>query len=109
MPQKSLHITYEDAFRAVSAERDMWRDRYLALQEEFNHYLQQEIAVLKQTEPTKPLPNDYVGLVKWLEREKLQGHDYYAEAGFNRSRMCRELTGIIGWVVDQNSLRKAQN
>ena len=56
-----------------------------------------------------PKEGDYIELVLWLENQKAQGIDYYAEAGFNRSKMCRNLQPIIKWTkVDQNSLRKAQ-
>lgn len=55
-----------------------------------------------------PRENDYVALVEWLEAQKTKGVDFYAAAGMNRSKMCRELSNILGWVVDQNSLRKAQ-
>ena len=57
----------------------------------------------------RPRENDYAALVAWLEVEKAQGRDYFADAGMNRSRMCRDLSDILGWIVDQNSLRKAQN
>jgi len=55
-----------------------------------------------------PKENDYTALVEWLQMQKQDGHDYYKEAGNNRSKMCRNLQNIVGWVVDQNSLRKAQ-
>ena len=109
MPPDDLHISYEDAFRALCAERDMWRDKYLALQQEYTNYLKQEVRNLKQTEPQTPSEGDYRSLVKWLTREKQCGNDYYADAGYNRSKMCRNLLKIIGWEPDQNSLRKAQN
>jgi hypothetical protein len=57
----------------------------------------------------RPRENDYAALVAWLEVEKAQGRDYFADAGMNRSRMCRDLSDILGWIVDQNSLRKAEN
>ena len=60
-------------------------------------------------ENRQPAEGDYQAVVAWLEREKAQGNDYYSEAGFNRSKMCRNLSGLFGWIVDQNSLRKAQN
>ena len=63
----------------------------------------------KDEQERRPRENDYAALAAWLETEKLQGHDYYADAGMNRSRMCRDLSEILGWIVDQNSLRKAQN
>ncbi len=52
--------------------------------------------------------DNYVELVEWLAKKKDEGRDYYAEAGNNRSKMCRMLTKELGWVVDENSLRKAQ-
>jgi len=57
----------------------------------------------------RPQEGDYQSLAEWLENEKKKGIDYYAEAGYNRSKMCRELRKILGWEPDQNSLRKAQN
>ena len=55
-----------------------------------------------------PGENDYVALLAWLEEQKNKGIDYYAAANMNRSKMCRQLSNILGWTVDQNSLRKAQ-
>ena len=63
----------------------------------------------QETGERRPRENDYAALVAWLDAEKAQGRDYYADAGMNRSRMCRDLSDILGWIVDQNSLRKAQN
>jgi hypothetical protein len=63
----------------------------------------------QETGERRPRENDYAALVAWLEAEKAQGRDYYADAGMNRSRMCRDLSEILGWIVDQNSLRKAEN
>ena len=56
-----------------------------------------------------PQEGDYQAVVKWLQLEKEKGEDYYAQAQFNRSRMCRQLSNIFGWIVNENSLRKAQN
>lgn len=55
-----------------------------------------------------PKENDYIDLMRWLEDQKADGHDYYKEADNNRSKMCRNISPIVGWVVDQNSLRIAQ-
>ena len=55
-----------------------------------------------------PKEGDYSALVKWLETEKANGNDYYADADYNRSQMCRNLLKIIGWEPNQDSLRKAQ-
>lgn len=56
-----------------------------------------------------PQKGKYDQLVKWLEQEKQNGKDYYAEANFNRSQLCRNLLKIIGWEPNQDSLRKALN
>jgi len=56
-----------------------------------------------------PQEGDYSALVRWLELEKLKGNDHYADADYNRTKLCRNLLKIIGWEPDQNSLRKAQN
>lgn len=61
----------------------------------------------QENESFYPRKNKYVEVVEWLAQQKKQGVDYYAAAGFNRSEMCRKLTKIFGWEVDQNSLRKA--
>lgn len=55
-----------------------------------------------------PRKNKYVEVVEWLEKEKKKGIDHYAAACNNRSKMCRKLTDIFGWEVNENSLRKAQ-
>lgn len=55
-----------------------------------------------------PKKNDYIALIEWLEAQKADGHDYYKEAG-TRSQMCKDISPIVGWTVDQNSLQKAQN
>ena len=109
MPPDDLHMNYEDAFRALRTERDMWRDKYLALQQEFTDYLKHQVDELQQVQPVLPPEGKYEPLVQWLRFQKAQGNDYYAEAGYNRSKMCRDLRKIIGWEPDQSSLRKAQN
>ena len=63
----------------------------------------------KVPETIIPQEGDYSALVRWLELEKLKGNDHYADADFNRTKLCRNLLKIIGWEPDQNSLRKAQN
>lgn len=75
-------------------------------------------ALIKQHEATTrhkndhhvaPYENDYAALVEWLAAEKEQGRDWYRLNNHNRSAMCRQLTEVLGWVVDQNSLQKYQN
>lgn len=59
-------------------------------------------------ESVYPCKNKYVEVVRWLVKQQKQGVDHYAAAGYNRSKMCRKLTEIFGWEVNENSLRKAQ-
>lgn len=74
----------------------------------FDKELNEWDSELQNKEIEIPQEGDYIELVKWLESEKAKGHDYYTEAGNNRSKMCRELTKILKWKVKENSLRKAQ-
>ena len=113
MPPNDLHITYEDAFCALRQERDRWANMAME-QLQYIRQLEEEINQLKrermkEESVSMPAENDYITLVQWLAAEKTRGNDYYAEAGYNRSRMCRELRKRLGWTPDQNSLRKAQN
>lgn len=95
---------------ALRQDRDRWAQ--LAMnQAEYIRQLEQRLQdLMKAEEDTASLPpeNDYQALVKWLEAEKMLGNDYYADADFNRTRMCRNLRKILGWEPDQNSLRKSQ-
>jgi len=54
-----------------------------------------------------PKENNYKEVVDWLDEEKAAGRDWYKMNDNNRSAMCRQISNILGWVVDQNSLRKA--
>lgn len=103
---------------ALRRDRDRWAQ--LAMdQAEYIRQLEQEVqayknqlqALTKAEEESDTLPqeNDYQALVQWLAAEKTLGNNYYAEAGYNRSKMCRNLRKILGWEPDQNSLRKAEN
>lgn len=111
------HITQEN-FEALRQDRDRWANlameerQYILQLEETIRSLQTQLDSIHQAEEeTTSLPpeNDYRSLAQWLVAEKTLGNDYYIEAGFNRSKMCRELRKILGWEPDQNSLRKAQN
>ena len=55
-----------------------------------------------------PHKNKYTEVLEWLTVQKTKGVDFYAAAGNNRSKMCRKLSEIFGWEVDENSLRKAE-
>ena len=61
-----------------------------------------------QPAPESGLPpeGNYVAVATWLEKEKAEGRDYYQEAGYNRAKMCRNLSDIFNWEVDSNSLGK---
>jgi len=59
------------------------------------------------SEERMPNENNYKEVVDWLAEEKAAGRDWYKMNDNNRSAMCRQISNIVGWVVDQNSLRKA--
>jgi len=111
------HISYE-AYNAACQDRDRWaqlameQHQYIRQLEKQVQALQQQIQTLNEAEEetaTLPPENDYLALANWLSSQKTLGNDYYAEAGYNRSKMCRDIRKILGWEPDQNSLRKAQN
>jgi len=116
MPLPDQHSTF-DPLEALRRDRDRWAQIAMD-QAEYIRQLEDEIQNLKsqletltkaeEDSSTLPQENDYQALVKWLEAEKTLGNDYYAEASYNRSKMCRDLRKILGWEPDQNSLRKAQ-
>ncbi len=56
-----------------------------------------------------PPKKNYKALKVWLEYQKQNGKDYYAEANSNRSKMCINISKIVKWKVNENSLQKAQN
>ena len=63
------------------------------------------------TDPIEsPLPvrNDYVGLWRYIQKQVKIGIDWRLRANGNRSEMARQLTKVVGWVVDENALRKAE-
>lgn len=60
------------------------------------------------TNHTIPTKDNYIEVVQWLEEEKQRGTDWYKQNNNNRTAMCRQLSEHFGWVVDQNSLGKAQ-
>ena len=103
---------------ALRIERDKWAERCME-QQQYIRLLESELDLLRtqlkglikplRNTETFPLKDNYSEVTQWLEQQKLSGSDYYAEANYNRTAMCRRLSNIFGWVVDQNSLRKAQN
>ena len=56
-----------------------------------------------------PRKNKYNDLLDWLAQEKEDGRDHYAEAGNNRSKMSDNISPLVGWDVNENSLQKAEN
>ena len=110
MPLPDQHSNFEP-LEALRRDRDRWAQ--LAMdQAEYIRQLEKRIQALTKAEEeseTLPQENDYQALVQWLAAEKALGNNYYAEAGYNRSKMCRNLRKILGWEPDQNSLRKAEN
>lgn len=116
-PPLEEHIS-QDAYDAARRERDRWAQMAVD-QLQYIRQLEKELSSLKQqieamTKPINtaeriPAEGNYIQVVQWLAQQKLIGNDYYAEADYNRSVMCRRLSIIFGWPVDQNSLRKAQN
>lgn len=62
----------------------------------------------EEAESLYPRKGKYAETVVWLEEQKKKGVDFYAAAGYNRSKMCRHLSEIFKWEVNENSLRKAQ-
>ena len=62
----------------------------------------------EEAESVYPRKGKYADTVVWLAEQKKKGVDFYAAAGYNRTEMCRKLTKIFGWEVNENSLRKAQ-
>lgn len=110
MPLPDQHSNF-DPLEALRRDRDRWAQMAMD-QTEYIRQLEERIQVLTKAEEesvTLPQENDYQALVQWLAAEKTLGNNYYAEAGYNRSKMCRNLRKILGWEPDQNSLRKAEN
>ena len=62
----------------------------------------------QEAESLYPRKGKYADTVVWLAEQKKKGVDFYAAASMNRSKMCRQLSEIFKWEVNENSLRKAQ-
>ena len=114
----AAHTTGNNAIEALRQDRDRWANtameqhQYIQQLEEKIIDLETQLSAYQIAEKESsmlPPENRYEPLVRWLEAEKALGNDYYADAGYNRSKMCRELLHIIGWEPNQDSLRKAQN
>lgn len=55
-----------------------------------------------------PPKNNYVALWRYIQSQAQRGVDWQLRANGNRSEMARQLTKVVGWVVDENALRKAE-
>lgn len=94
------------------SETCVWKmvhnDIYL-MADAFVNYLSQKITPQQHDIDTPRLPRKgkYQEVIVWLEKEKQNGQDHYKEAGNNRSAMCRKISKIVGWEVNENSLMKA--
>ena len=55
-----------------------------------------------------PPKNNSVALWRYVEKESQRGIDWRVKAGGNRSEMARRLTKVVGWIVDENALRRAE-
>lgn len=82
----------------------------LALEQQrpLNYTCNVALPTAEEAETFYPRKNKYTEVVHWLEKQKTQGTDFFVAAGRNRSELCRKLTKIFGWEVNENSLRKAQ-
>jgi len=75
-----------------------------------NHYYGKESAEeeVSSSETMYPRKGKYQEVVEWLEKKKSKGEDLYVGCGYNRSALCRKLSKIFGWEVDESGLRKAE-
>jgi len=100
----SLRQSDDHECRIVKNEQDIAR-----LSRDLDQ-LKEVVSSIQQPHPVSALPpeNDYTFLNEWLEKEKRLGRDYYREANFNRSLMCRRLGNIINWEPDPRTLARNQ-
>lgn len=85
-------------------------EKALALEQQrpLNYTCNVALPSAEEDETFYPRKGRYTDTVTWLEEQKKKGVDFYAAAGMNRTRMCRNLSEIFKWEVNENSLRKAQ-
>ena len=86
-------------------------EKALALEQQrpLNYTCNVALPSAEEAESFYPKKGKYTEVVEWLEDQKTNHKiDYYAAAGMNRTRMCRSLSEIFKWEVNENSLRKAQ-
>ena len=104
MEEKDRQYQEEHAAR-MRAEEALAAERARPL----NYSLQVQLAGADEAESVYPQKGKYAKTVEWLAEQKKKGVDFYAASGYNRSEMCRKLTKIFGWEVNENHLRKAEN
>ena len=95
---EELSARCERAEEALAAERER----------PLNYTCNVTLPSAEEAESIYPRKGKYTETVVWLAEQKKKGVDFYAAAGYNRTEMCRKLTKIFGWEVNENSLRKAQ-
>jgi len=66
------------------------------------------LTCVDKDKPALPPKNDYVALLRYVQKQAEVGIDWYVRAQGNRSEMARQLTKVVGWAVDENALRKAE-
>lgn len=101
--EKDRQYQEEHAAR-TRAEEELAAERARPLNYTCNITLPSE----EEAESLYPRKGKYTEIVKWLAEQKKKGVDFYVAAGYNRSKMCRHLSEIFKWEVNENSLRKAQ-
>lgn len=84
------------------------KGNYIAEQHIDTQYISYTAGTGEHVASTYPHPGDNKAVVEWLEKKKLKGEDFYAAAGYNRTEMCRKLSKIFGWEVEESGIRKAQ-
>lgn len=84
------------------------KGNYIAEQHIETQYISYTTGTGEHVVSTYPRPGDNQAVVEWLEMKKRKGEDFYAAAGYNRTEMCRKLSRIFGWDVDESGIRKAQ-
>lgn len=84
-------------------------DQYIETQHVGTQYVGRqhtEKQFVKNRGASLPAPNRYADLYRWIQEEKIAGQDYLADAGGNRTLMCKRLSDILGWAIDPNTLGK---
>lgn len=84
-------------------------DQYIETQHVTTQYVGKQYAEKQEIfNPKKSLPaiNRYADLYQWIQEEKAAGHDYLAEAGGNRTLMCKRLSDMVGWEINADTLGK---